>query len=200
MSDLSKKPEPVHSSDAGIGHNKGPEKEPVVWERWTRKRVFVRALEGTYGDLIKDLFTQPRVMSSKQWDWKGGPQNFHKSVISPQSVKIAQSIETHLDCFAPGGMGQRHGHMNSAVFFVLKGKGHDVHDGRKLPWEAGDALIVENACVHQHINDGDTEAMVLVMKAKPLFLFMHMLFQKVAEFPPEGPAPGQEDYAPNADL
>ena len=67
--------------------------------------------------------------------------------------------------------------MNSAVFFVLKGKGYDIHDRRKIPWEAGDALIVENACVHQHLNSSeDEEAMVLVMKAKPLFLFMHMLF------------------------
>ena len=56
-------------------------------------------------------------------------------------------------CFAPGGYGQKHGHMNSAVFYVLKGKGHDVHDGRRLDWEAGDALIVENACVHQHFSD-----------------------------------------------
>ncbi|MFM1816013.1 MAG: Gentisate 1,2-dioxygenase [Pseudomonadota bacterium] len=201
MSELSKKPEPAYANEAGIGHNQGPEKEPVVWERWTRKRVFVRALEGTYGDLIKDLFTQPRVMPSNQWKWKGGPQNYHKSVISPQSVKIAQSIETHLDCFAPGGFGQRHGHMNSAVFFVLKGKGYDVHDRRKIPWEAGDALIVENACVHQHLNSSeDEEAMVLVMKAKPLFLFMHMLFQKVAEFPPDEPAPNQENYQPNPDL
>ena len=24
----------------------------VVWERWQKKRVFVRALEGTYGELM----------------------------------------------------------------------------------------------------------------------------------------------------
>lgn len=201
MSENPKIPEQVHASDAGIGHNQGPEKEPVVWERWTKKRVFVRALEGTYGNLIKDLFTQPRVISTSAYKWKGGPQNYHKSIISPQEVRIAQSIETHVDCLAPGGFGQRHGHMNSAVFFVLKGKGYDIHDRRKLPWEAGDALIVENACVHQHLNSSeDEEAVVVVMKAKPLFLFMHMLFQKVAEFPPDEPAPNQVDYKPCPDL
>ena len=68
------------------------------------------------------------------------------------------------------------------------------------PWALPAWTLAERACVHQHINDGDEEAMVLVMKAKPLFLFMHMLFQKVAEFPPDEPAPGQEDYAPNPDL
>src|SRR5256885_9210086 len=33
----------------------------VVWERWQKKRTFVRALEGTYGELVRELFTQPRL-------------------------------------------------------------------------------------------------------------------------------------------
>ena len=40
--------------------------------------------------------------------------------------------------------------------------------------------------MHQHFNASDTEDLIsLVMKAKPLFLFMHMLFQKVAEYLPK---------------
>ena len=143
----------------GPGHNSGTE-ETVIWERWQKKRTFVRALEGTYGELVHELFSQPRVYRSKDLKWKGGPQNFGKKVINPGSAKVAQSIECHIDCFAPGGYGQRHGHMNSAVFYVLKGKGHDVHDGRRLDWEAGDALIVENACVHQH-SDGRSHAQIV---------------------------------------
>ena len=175
-----------------------PPADEAVWERWTKKRVFVRALEGTYGELVHELFSQPRVYKSKDWKWKGGPQNFGKKIINPQAVKVAQSIEAHLDVYAPGGYGQKHGHMNSAVFLVLKGKGHDVHDGKRLDWEAGDALIVENGCVHQHFNDDpDGESIVLIMKAKPLFLFMHMLFQKVVAYPPKDPESlAQENYVP----
>ena len=189
-------------ADSGVGHNSGVEhQEEVVWERWTKKRVFVRALEGTYGELVRELFTQPRVYSTKAHKWKGGPGFYGKKVINPQAVKVAQSIETHVEVFAPGGYGQKHGHMNSAVFFVLKGKGHDVHDGRRIDWEAGDALIVENACVHQHFSDDqDDECITLVMKAKPLFLFMHMLFQKVAEWPTKDATPKQAVYRPPADL
>ena len=175
-----------------------PVADEAVWERWTKKRVFVRALEGTYGELVSELFNQPRVYPSTDWKWKGGPQNFGKKIINPQAVKVAQSIEAHLDVYAPGGYGQKHGHMNSAVFFVLKGKGHDVHDTIRHDWEAGDALIVENGCVHQHFNDDpDDESIVLIMKAKPLFLFMHMLFQKVVAYPPnEAETPQQANYTP----
>lgn len=177
------------------------EQKEVVWERWSKKRTFVRGLEGTYGELMQQLFSQPRIYPTQALKWKGGPQNFGKKVINPQAVKIAQSIESHIDAFAPGGRGQKHGHMNSAVFFVLKGKGHDIHDGRRIDWEAGDALIVENGCVHQHFSDDpDEEAIVLIMKAKPMFLFMHLIFQKMVEFPPSVPVPGQEDYAPPSVL
>jgi len=186
-----------HAHSHGPGHNR-PEAE---WERWTKKRTFVRALEGTYGELVEELFNQPRIYSTSDWKWKGGPQNYGKKIINPQAVKVAQSIEAHLDVYTPGGYGQKHGHMNSAVFYVLQGKGHDIHDGKRHDWEAGDALIVENACVHQHLNDDpDEEGVVLIVKAKPLFLFMHMMFQKVVEYPPKDPVVGHEDYEPPEDL
>ena len=93
------------------------------------------------------------MFSSKDVPWKGGPGHYGKSVISPQAVNITQSIESHIEAYAPGASGQKHGHLNSAVFYVLKGHGHDVHDGRHIPWKAGDVMLVENACVHQHFNE-----------------------------------------------
>jgi mannose-6-phosphate isomerase-like protein (cupin superfamily) len=179
------------------GHNLGKE---MVWERWQKKRTFVRALEGTYGEVYKSLYAQPRVYPHSDWKWKGGPQMYGKTPINPQQVEIAQSIECHLNVFSPHGCGQKHGHMNSAVFYILHGNGHDVHDGISYAYGPGDACIVENGCVHQHLNDGDDEMVVLVMKAKPLFLFMHMLFQKMVDYPPKVPSPGGENYAPPDSL
>ena len=120
--------------------------------------------------------------------------------IGTMSVDIAQSIETHINAFSPGGFGQKHGHMNSAVFYILRGNGYDVHDGERIDAEAGDCMIVENGCVHQHFNNNpDEEFIVLVMKAKPLFLFMHMVFQKNVKMPPTEAAAGQENYEPPVD-
>jgi quercetin dioxygenase-like cupin family protein len=173
----------------------------VVWERKTKHRVFVRALEGTYGELVRELFSQPRVYRTKDLKWKGGPQTYGKKIINPQANRVTQAIETHIEVYAPGGNNSKHGHMNSAVFYVLKGKGHDVHDGVRHDWQAGDSMIVENACVHQHFSDEeDGECIVLVMKAKPLFLFMHMLFQKVSEWPSKTGTPKQLAFTPPGDL
>jgi len=182
---------------AGRGHNQ-PE---VVWERWQKKRTFVRALEGTYGDLMNHYMDVPRVYSSHEVEWKGGPQMYGKHTINPQKTDIAQSIETHIHCYGPGGYSQKHGHMNSATFYVMRGKGYDIHDTDRLDYEAGDCMLVENGCVHQHFNGSDQEEMiVLVMKAKPLFLFMHMIFQKMVKLPPKDPVPGMDIYKPPTDY
>jgi len=209
MDETDGKPEPVDYDKMMIdlvegktepgtpGHNK-----PVYdWPRHTKKRTFVRALEGTYAHMQGMVNTQPRVYHSKDFKWEGGPQSYGKPVINPMSVDIAQSIETHFHAFAPGGYNKKHGHMNSAVFYVIRGEGYDIHDGEKLPFEAGDCMIVENGCVHQHFNSSDTDELItLIMKAKPLFLFMHMVFQKSASMPPQEPVAGWEEYGPPEDF
>ena len=185
------------AGDAGIGHNR----PAAEWKRWTKKRTFVHALEGTYSNLLKGLHELPRVYSTRDREWHGGPQSYGKPMINPMRTEVAQSIETHFHVFGPKGHNKKHGHMNSAVFYVLEGRGHDIHDGERLDYEAGDCLLVPNGVVHQHFNDSDDEQMlVLIMKAKPLFLFMHMIFQKLVDLPPKEAQPGQEVYTPPADL
>ena len=197
----------LYDRTPGVGHNHPHdhshelETENQQWERWAKKRVFVRQLEGTYSHLYEALVNEPRVYSSRDIPWKGGPGLYGKHVISPHSTAVTQSIETHIEVYAPGTYGQKHGHLNSAVFYVLKGRGHDVHDGKRIDWKAGDIMIVENGCVHQHFNDDpDETAILLVFKAKPLFLFMHLLFQKIVEWPSKEPPKGHEDFQPPSDL
>jgi len=72
----------VYIQPGQAGHNA----KEVVWERWQKKRTFVRALEGTYGEVYKGLYQQPRVINSHDFKWKGGPQLYDKSVINPASA------------------------------------------------------------------------------------------------------------------
>src|SRR5262249_60788089 len=95
----------------------------------------------------------PRAHFCRDVRWKGCPEQYGKHIISPQHATVTQSIETHIEVYAPGAYGQKHGHLNSACFYVLKGRGHDVHDGRHIPWKAGGVMFVENGCVGRHFND-----------------------------------------------
>ena len=85
----------------------------------------------------------------------------------------------HLEEWGPGAKSQKHGHVNEAAFYILDGEGYEIHDGVRYDWKAGDVAIVHNNCVHQHFNGSPTKpARALVMKTKPMFMFMNMLFQK----------------------
>ena len=176
---------------------KPEEKSEAKWARWQKDRTFVRSVIGKYAEVFKELQKQPRVYKSQNARYHGGPTKWSKNIINPQVTSIAQSIETHIDILAPGNHGQKHGHMNSAVFYILDGKGHDVHDGVRYDWEAGDVCIVDNGCVHQHFNDEPKRpAHILIFKAKPLFAFFNLLMQTVVDFPPKVPKPGFENFDP----
>lgn len=174
------------------------QKKEKEWEDWQKKRIFVREVAGKYEEVFKQLLEQPRVYKSKQKPWKDGPTHFNKHIISPKDTSIMQTIHAHVVAMAPGSHGQKHGHMNSAMMYVLEGRGHEVHDGERYEWQAGDAILVKNACVHQHFNDDNTRpARVVVFKPKPLISFLNLYFQKTVSFPKSEPLAGFEDFVPS---
>ena len=168
--------------------------------RYERPRLFFRELTGFSYSLakqLKELRSIPRVVKGKDLKFKAGPQYYNANILTPKE-NTAQSIYAHLVVIAPGGKSQRHGHVNEASFYILDGKGYDVHDGKRCDWKAGDVAIVPNATVHQHFNADDKEfARALIIKSKPLFLFMNMLFQEELEPQPKAPVSGHEDFKPS---
>jgi mannose-6-phosphate isomerase-like protein (cupin superfamily) len=162
-----------------------------------RRRIFVREVAGRYGKIYEEMFSRPRVFRSGDRPYGGGPQHYNKTVISPEMDGSPASVHSHLDIYVPGARSQRHAHMNSAVFYILEGQGYDVHDGKRLDWKAGDVVIVEPGCVHQHFNSSDTEfARMLVIKAKPLFIFASLLYQQMIVKNAKEPVPGYESVDP----
>ncbi len=161
-----------------------------------KDRVFVRAIAGQYNlkDELRRLRSLPRVIKGREMKFQDGPQSFSKHFVEPVDG-MTQTLHVHLEEYAPGGRTQKHGHVNEAAFYILDGRGYEVHDGIRYDWQAGDVAIVHNNCVHQHFNaDPDKPARALVLKSKPMFLFLNMLFQKTVIPRPSEPAPGAEGY------
>jgi quercetin dioxygenase-like cupin family protein len=148
-----------------------------------KNRTFVRAIQGDYG-LSKELDrlrSMPRVQKASEIKFVDGPQAYSRHYVEPKDG-ITQTFHLHLEEYGPGGKSQKHGHVNEAAFYILDGIGYEIHDGVRYDWEAGDVAIVHNNCVHQHFNaDPERPARALVIKTKPMYLFMNMLFQKQVE-------------------
>lgn len=164
-------------------------------------RVFVRSLEGAYNlnEELKRLRAVPRVRKAKHLKFVDGPQTYSRHYVEPKDG-ITQTFHLHLEEYGPGGRSQKHGHVNEAAFYILDGKGYEIHDGQRYDWQAGDIAIVHNNCVHQHFNASDTEpARALVIKTKPMFMFMNMLFQKQLIPRPTTPAAGAGDFVVRED-
>jgi gentisate 1,2-dioxygenase len=161
-----------------------------------KDRVFVRGMQGQYSlrEELARLRAMPRVIKGRAMKFVDGPQSFSKHFVEPVDG-LTQTLHVHLEEYAPGGRTQKHGHVNEAAFYILDGKGYEVHDGVRYDWQAGDVAIVHNNCVHQHFNASpDKPARALVIKTKPMYMFMNMLFQKLVEPRPAEPAPGAEGY------
>jgi quercetin dioxygenase-like cupin family protein len=173
--------------------------EPIVNESHyhsKKDRIFVRAIEGNYNlkEELARLRSMPRVRKGRLIKFVDGPQTFSRHYVEPKDG-ITQMFHFHLEEWGPGAKSQKHGHVNEAAFYILDGEGYEIHDGVRYDWKAGDVSIVHNNCVHQHFNANATKpARALVMKTKPMFMFMNMLFQKQVEPRPTVAAPGAEDF------
>jgi gentisate 1,2-dioxygenase len=148
-----------------------------------KNRVFVRPIQGDYGlsKELERLRAMPRVRKAKEINFVDGPQAYSRHYVEPKDG-ITQTFHLHLEEYGPGGKSQKHGHVNEAAFYILDGTGYEIHDNERYDWEAGDVVIVHNNCVHQHFNASkERPARALVIKTKPMYLFMNMLFQKQVE-------------------
>ncbi|WP_134704156.1 cupin domain-containing protein [Ammoniphilus sp. YIM 78166] len=158
-----------------------------------KDRIFVRGIQGSYGlkQELDRLRSAPRVFRGDEIKFSDGPQAFSKHYVEPEDG-VTQTLHIHLEEYGPGGKSQKHGHVNEAAFYILDGKGYEIHDEIKYDWEAGDVAIVHNNCVHQHFNaDKYKPARALVIKTKPMYMFLNMLFQhqvepRATEATPEG--------------
>ena len=144
-----------------------------------KDRVFLRAIAGPYNlkAELDRLRAMPRVIKGTEMKFTDGPQSFSKHFVEPVDG-LTQTLHVHLEEYAPGGRTQKHGHVNEAAFYILDGTGYEIHDGIRYDWDAGDVAIVHNNCVHQHFNkDSKRPARALVIKPKPMMMFMNLLFQ-----------------------
>jgi quercetin dioxygenase-like cupin family protein len=104
---------------------------------------------------------------SRTW-WRIGPGD---------EPFLTQNLQVHFVEIPPGKSNHGHGHQNEAVFYILRGKGYEIHDDQRYDWEEGDLVVVHTDSVHRHFNDGDETAKALVMKAKSTWMYFGLIQQ-----------------------
>ena len=152
---------------AALGPNPFIDAPKTMYEQWT------------------SLLQRPRVLKAK---------DLAEVVHGDFQLRHANTLEAGLKSFVcffeefpAGKFSQRHAHMNEAIFYIIEGRGYEIHDGEKFPWEAGDVVIVPAGCVHRHVNsDPDNPAKALVINPKPVYMFINLAAQRLVDRPGEG--------------
>jgi len=164
------------------------------------ERTHVRAIKSRYYDMndyLQKLRKLPRVVKGNEIKWGGGPQQWAKHLISPHHHEFAQSLQIHINDLAPKSKSPKHGHQNEALGYVLEGRGYEIHDGKVYEWNAGDLVLIHGGCVHQHFNaDPEQPARILIIKTKPLYIFLNLIYQAKIEGSPKEAVKGWEHYRP----
>lgn len=171
------------------------------------ERIFVNELASNYyslSDKREELHDDNRVVRWADTDWrKKGGQLWNKDIFGStkgghHAMSKTDSLQVHVIEMAPEGESQKHVHQNEALMYILEGEGYEIHDGKRYAWEPGDLALIHGGCVHKHYSaDSENPARVLIVKNKPMYLFLHLLFQEYIEYAPEEPISGWEDYEPD---
>jgi quercetin dioxygenase-like cupin family protein len=169
------------------------------------ERVFLRGLSSeTYGlgEFRARQLAAPRVRDdstvvddgkiahsgdsehSSTW-WRVGPGD---------EPFLTQTLQVHFVQLPPGTSNRGHGHQNEAAFYILEGRGYEIHDDQRYDWSQGDLVLVHTDSVHRHFNPYEERATCLVMKAKCTWMYLGLIQQGRS-----GPVADEERFGPRTD-
>jgi quercetin dioxygenase-like cupin family protein len=104
---------------------------------------------------------------SRTW-WRIGPGD---------DPFLTQTLQVHFVELPAESSNRGHGHQNEAAFYILEGRGYEIHDDQRYDWKQGDLVFVHTDSVHRHFNPYGEKAVALVMKAKCTWMFMGLIQQ-----------------------
>lgn len=101
---------------------------------------------------------EKRVLRAADRRWEGNVQ----LLIDAGNGFDDRCISSFLRRLPPHSESDIHRHNFEAMGYVISGKGHEIHDGERIEWSAGDVVFIPANVWHQHVNpNADEEALVL---------------------------------------
>jgi quercetin dioxygenase-like cupin family protein len=107
---------------------------------------------------------------------------------------LTQTVQVHFVELPPESSNSGHGHQNEAAFYILEGRGYEIHDGQRYDWEKDDLVLVHTDSVHRHFNPYGEQAKCIVMKAKCAWMYLGLLQQGKS-----GPIADEQKFGPRED-
>jgi len=110
----------------------------------------------------------PRMIRGANCAWENTRQGKIKFYLNRWTDAAARGLDLMAQEIAPGERSGEHRHIFEELLLVVKGRGYDLHEGTRHPWEEGDLICVPPMIAHQHVNNGaDAVCLVSVWPQQP---------------------------------
>jgi quercetin dioxygenase-like cupin family protein len=147
---------------------------------WGEYGVWLQgAATGTYyADLLHDATTKPhrdaqrkKILKAAELPWENSPHGLLKHIVNESMDTRAETVDAYMQIIPPGSRSGRHRQLAEQAFYVLEGRGYDVHvdcdldlpggekyvwvpqrEEQRFDWEAGDVVYVPPNTISQHFN------------------------------------------------
>jgi quercetin dioxygenase-like cupin family protein len=147
-----------------------------------------------YEDLLDDASSaaarnadRPKVIKSSQMPWENSPHGLLKHIVNEGMNTRAETVDAYMQVIPPGSKSGKHRQLAEQAFYVIEGRGYDVHvdcdlaivddtytwqpDGveERYDWEAGDVVYVPPNTISQHFNADDARPARIAMVTNRIY-------------------------------
>ena len=146
-----------------------PYEEKEAFHEGTKKSDFYQKALERSKKFKEEYKRKKKVIHSEEMPWEDSPQGRIKHLVNEEIDTAECCLDLYIQEIAPGSRSGKHRHMAEEVFFVVEGKGYDLHwdafftleetylwDWEKEPktfeWEEGDFVYIPPYTMHQHFN------------------------------------------------
>lgn len=132
----------------------------------------------------KDYDSRMNVVKAADMPFERSPDGLIKHIIHEKMDTKECCLDIYMQFLPPGKASGKHRHLSEEVFYVVEGKGYDLHwdvkfdchdlmefewaeEPQKFEWQQGDFVYIPPYCAHKHFNaDPDNEARLIVVTSR----------------------------------
>lgn len=131
-----------------------------------------------YRDLLDDAAEKPqrdaqrrKIVKAAELPWENSPHGLLKHIVNESMNTRAETVDAYMQIIPPGSRSGKHRQLAEQAFYVLEGRGYDIHvdcdldipggekytwlpqdEEKRFDWEAGDLVYIPPNTISQHFN------------------------------------------------
>ena len=124
---------------------------------------------------------RPKIVKAPEMPWENSPHGLLKHVVNESMNTRAETVDAYIQILPPGSRSGKHRQLAEQAFYVIEGRGYDIHvdcdltivedkytwvpepEERRYVWEAGDVVYVPPNTISQHFNADPKEVARIIV-------------------------------------